>query len=91
MEMLNYGKNKQSSPPPKDLESYNYGICKAWLSQHYDDDFYIPRDWRICNTWRERPTWAQLIQQLFDWDGQHLYRVSFTRQRWDSLQYRLVT
>ncbi|KAH8658902.1 hypothetical protein BGZ61DRAFT_540415 [Ilyonectria robusta] len=91
MEMLNYGKNKQPSPPPKDLESYNYGICKAWLSQYYDDDFYIPRDWRICNTWRERPTWAQLIQQLFDWDDQHLYRVSFTQQRWDSLQYRLVT
>ncbi|KAJ4130630.1 hypothetical protein NW754_009683 [Fusarium falciforme] len=91
MEMLSYGKSSQSSPPPKDLESYNFGICKAWLTQYYTGDLHIPRDWRICHTWRERPTWAQLIQQLFDWDDQHLYKVPFTRQRWDNLQYRLVT
>ncbi|KAH7112065.1 hypothetical protein EDB81DRAFT_829100 [Dactylonectria macrodidyma] len=91
MEMLKYGKSHQSSPPPKDLESYNYGICKAWLVQYYSGEPYIPRDWRICHTWQERPTWAQLIQQLFDWDDQHLYKVPFTRQRWDNLQYRLVT
>ncbi|KJZ69025.1 hypothetical protein HIM_11584 [Hirsutella minnesotensis 3608] len=91
MEMLSHGKSSQSSPPPKDLESYNYGICKAWLTRYYSGDFYIPRDWRICHTWRERPTCAQLIQQLFDWDDQHLYKVPFTRQRWDNFQHRLVT
>ncbi|KJZ68270.1 hypothetical protein HIM_12341 [Hirsutella minnesotensis 3608] len=91
MEMLNHGKSCQSSPPPKDLESCNYGICKAWLTRYYSGDFYIPRDWRICHTWRERPTWAQLIQQLFDWDDQHLYKVPFTRQRWDNFQHRIIT
>jgi hypothetical protein len=41
--------------------------------------------------WKESPTWADLIQQLFDWDDQHLYRVPFNRDRWKNLQFRLVT
>jgi len=91
MEVLRYGRNNQPLQPPKDLASYNYGICKDWLGKYYSGDFHIPRDWRVCMTWRERPTWAALIQQLFDWDDQHLYKIPFTRKRWDNLPYRLVT
>ena len=91
MEVLRYDQSNQPSLPPKDLQSYNYGICNSWLRQYYSGDFHIPRDWRICVTWRERPTWAALIQQLFDWDDQHLYRHPFPRDRWKNLQYRLVT
>jgi len=93
LEVLNYDVGHQQGPAPKDLQSYNYGICKSWLSQYYikDREFRIPRDWRIGVTWKERPTWAALIQQLFDWDDQHLYKNPFTRNRWMNLQYRLIT
>ena len=62
LEVLNYDVGHQRAPAPKDLQSYNYGICKSWLSQYYNRDFRIPRDWRIGVTWKERPTWAGLIQ-----------------------------
>jgi hypothetical protein len=91
MEVLRYDQSNQSSPPPKDLQSYNYGVCSSWLRQYHNRDFHIPRDWRVCVLWRERPTWAALIQQLFDWDDQHLYKHPFERNRWKNLQYRLVT
>ena len=91
MEILHYDRSQQLLPAPKDLQSYNFGVCGSWLRQYYSGDFNIPRDWRICHTWRERPTWAALVQQLFDWDDQHLYKQPFTRERWDNLQYRLVT
>jgi hypothetical protein len=91
MEILRYDQSNQSSPPPKDLQSYNYGVCSSWLTQYYNCDLFIPRDRRTCVVWRQRPTWAALIQQLFDWDDQHLYRHPFTRERWCNLQYRLVT
>ncbi|KAH7399703.1 hypothetical protein BKA64DRAFT_463458 [Cadophora sp. MPI-SDFR-AT-0126] len=85
LEVLNYDVSHQRAPAPKDLQSYNYGICKSWLSQYYERDFRIPRDWRIGITWKERPTWAGLVQQLFDWDDQHLYKYPFTRNRWINL------
>lgn len=85
MEVLHYGQSDQLRPQPKDLQSYNYGVCGSWLRQYYTPDFSIPRNWRICHTWRERPTWAALVQQVFDWDNQHLYKQPFTRERWENL------
>lgn len=91
IEVLHYDVKNQPSPPPKDLQSYNLRICHSWLCQYYSTEFHIPKGWRLSVVWKKSPTWADLLQQLFDWDDQHLYKVPFSRDRWKSLPFRLVT
>ncbi|KAJ9634939.1 hypothetical protein H2199_008803 [Coniosporium tulheliwenetii] len=91
MQMLQFDVKNQPLQPPKDLESYNSGICYAWLRRYYSNDFTIPKPWRVCTTWKRSPTWADLLQQLFDWDDQDRYKIPFQRDRWNNLQFRLIT
>ena len=58
MQMLQFDLKNQPSQPPKDLQSYNNGICYAWLQQHYTSDFTILKPWRVGLTWKKSPTWA---------------------------------
>jgi hypothetical protein len=43
IEVLHYNVKNQPSQPPKDLQSYNYRVCDAWLCQHYSINFHIPK------------------------------------------------
>lgn len=91
MQVLQFDVKNQPMQPPKDLESYNNGICYSWLEQYNSSEFYVPKAWRVCATWKQFPTWAELIQQLFDWDDHDRYKVPFQRDRWDSMQFRVIT
>lgn len=39
MQMLQFDVKNQPLQPPKDLESYNSGICYAWLRRHYSNQY----------------------------------------------------
>jgi hypothetical protein len=91
VQVLEFDVKNQAMDAPKDLEAYNYGICYRWLEQHYTTEFYIPHPWRVGTVWKMNPSWADLLQQLFDWDDQQKYKIPFRRDRWDRMQFRLIT
>lgn len=91
IQVLQFDVKSQTEEAPKDLVAYNFGVCYSWLCQYYSGPFTIPQPWRLGTLWKSSPTWADLLQQLFDWDDQHRYKKPFKRDRWDQLEFRLIT
>jgi hypothetical protein len=91
MQVLKYNVRDQVSAAPKELQAYNYGICNSWLVQYYQIEPCIVRRSQTGIVWKRPPTWADLLQQLFNWDDQDQYKVPFPRTAWDRLEYRLIT
>ena len=91
VQVLKFDVKNNAMQAPKTLEAYNYGICHRWLEQYYTTEFYIPQPWRVGTVWKQTPTWADLLQQLFDWDDQQRYKIPFSGDSWDQIQFRSIT
>lgn len=91
VQILQFDVKNQATRAPTNLSAYNYGICYSWLRQYYLTEFNIPQPWRVETVWKKSPSWAALLQQLFDWDDQDQYKIPFRRDRWDRIEFRLIT
>ena len=91
IQILQFNTKHRRVEAPDDLAAYNYGVCYNWLRQYYTGPFCIPHTGNTSIIWKEPPTWANLLQQLFGWDDQYKYKKPFNRERWDRMEYRLIT
>lgn len=60
-------------PPPKHSQAMITGYVAAG-SVNIITTTSISEETGVYTFGQERPTWAALIQQLFDWDDHHLYK-----------------
>lgn len=54
--------------------------------QYYEDEPAILSRSQVRLVWKQDPTWADLLQQLFDWDDQDWYKTPYLRKFWDGLE-----